>query len=87
MNLFKWDTLLFETYPANVFIRFQQKSSFLADVRDNKTNEPDNEDEYVKECDGEEEKGEITLSKVLKMADRREMYRLRKGIPDAHPKS
>ena len=34
---------------------------FFADVGDNKTNEPDNEEESVKECEGEEEKEEITL--------------------------
>ena len=41
----------------------------------------------MKECEGEEQKEEITLSKALEMADKLKMYCLRKGIPDAHPKS
>ena len=39
---------------------------------DNKTNEPDNEEESMKECEGEE-KEEIALSKALEMADKLKM--------------
>ena len=56
----------------------------MTEVWDIKTNEPDNE-ESVNECEGEEEKEEITLSKALEMADKLKMYCLRKGIPDGHP--
>ena len=49
-------------------------------VGDNKTNEPDNEEESVKEYEGEEEKEEIPLNKALEMADKLKMYCLRKGI-------
>ena len=78
MNITKWDTLLFETSPTDVFLTFQRKSGFFVEVGDNKTNEPDNEEESVKECDGEDEKEEITLSKALEMADKLKMYCLRK---------
>ena len=64
MNLTKWDTLLYETSPADRFVKFQGKSGFWAEVRDNKTNEPDNEEESAKECEGEEEKEEISLNKA-----------------------
>ena len=45
-----------------MFITFQGKLGFFffAEVGDNKTSEPDNE----KECERNEEKEEITLSKV-----------------------
>ena len=43
-----------------MFITFQGKSGFFAEVGYNKANEPDNE----KECEGNEENEEITLSKV-----------------------
>ena len=82
MNLTKWDTLLFETSLADVFITFQGKSGgFFAEVCYPKINEPDNEEE----CEGEEEKEEVTLSKALEMADKLKMYCPRQGIPDAHP--
>ena len=43
MNLTKWNTLLFETSPGDVFITFQGKSEgVFAEVRDNETNESDN---------------------------------------------
>ena len=49
--------------------------------------EPDNEKESAKECEREEAKKEITLSKKkMEMADKIKMYCLRKGIPDSHPK-
>ena len=64
MNLAKWDTLLFETSPADMFITFQGKSGFFAKAWDNKTNEPDNEKESATECEREEEKEEIYLSKA-----------------------
>ena len=35
MSLTKWGTLLFETSPAFVFIIFQEKSVFFAEVGDN----------------------------------------------------
>ena len=70
-----------------MFVTFQGKSVFFAEVWDNKTNEPDNEEESVKECEGEEEKEEITLSKTLETADKLKMYCLRKGFPDAHPQA
>ena len=44
VNLTKWDTLLFETSLPDVFITFQGKSGFCREVGDNKTIEPDNED-------------------------------------------
>ena len=54
MNFIKWDTLLFETSLTDVFITFQGKSGFsFAEVKDNKTTEPDNKDESVKEYEGE----------------------------------
>ena len=53
----------------------------MAEVGDNKTNDPDNEEE----CEGEEKKEEITLSKGLEIADNLKMYCPRKGVPDAHP--
>ena len=85
MNLTKWDIVLFETSLEFVFITFQGKSGgFVAEVGDNKTNEPDNEEKSVKECEREEEKEEITLSKALEMADKLKLYCLRKGFPDAH---
>ena len=59
----------------------------LTEVGDNKTIEPDIEKESVKECEREEAKKEITLSKALEMADKIKMYCLRKGIPDSHPAS
>ena len=46
MNLTKWDTLLFQTCPADVFITLQGKSGFfLVEVGNNQTNDPDNEEE------------------------------------------
>ena len=82
INLTKWDILLFETSPADVFITFQGESGFFfAEVGDNKTNESDHEEE----CEGEEEKEEITLSKALEMADKLKLYCPSKGIPDDHP--
>ena len=48
---------------------------FFAEVRDNKTNEPDNEVESVEKCEGKEEE-EITLGKALEMADKLKMYYL-----------
>ena len=48
MNLTKWDTLLFETSPADVFISGKIKGIFGVQVGDNKTNKPDNEDESQK---------------------------------------
>ena len=50
MNLTKWDTLLFKTSLADVFITFQRKSGVFEEAGDNKTNEPDNEEESVKQC-------------------------------------
>ena len=58
----------------------------FTEVGDNNTIEPDNEKESAKECEREEAKKEITLSKALEMADKIKMYCLRKGIPDSHPK-
>ena len=49
--------------------------------------EPDNQEESAKECEGEEKKEELTLSKTVDMADKLKMYCLRKGFPDAHPTS
>ena len=43
MNLTKWDALLFENSPANLFIIFQGKSGGFFAEEDNKTNETDNE--------------------------------------------
>ena len=79
------DTLLFETSPADVFITLQGKSGFFAEVWDNKTSEPDNEEESAKECEGEEKKEVITLSKTLDMTAKLQMYCLRKRFRDAHP--
>ena len=53
-----------------MFITFQSKSGFFTEAGDNKTNEPDNEEESAKECELEEAKEEITLSKALEMADK-----------------
>ena len=53
MNFTKWNTSLFETSPADVVITFEGKSFFFAEVGDDKTNEPDNEEESAKECEGE----------------------------------
>ena len=60
MKLTKWYNLLFETSPGDVFITFQGKSGFFAEVGDNKTNEPDNEEESAQKCEREEEMEEIT---------------------------
>ena len=58
----------------------------MAEVTDNKTNVPDNEEESVKECEGEEEKEEITLNKALEMADKLKNVLLKKKkIHDVHP--
>ena len=84
MNLTKWNTFLFETSSVDVFVTFHGKSGVLSEVRDNNTNDPDNEEESAKECEGEEEKEEITLSKALEMADKLIMYCPQKEIPDAH---
>ena len=80
MNLTKWDTLLFENSPADVFITVQGKSGIFCKVGDNKTNKPDNEEESAKECEGEEEKEEITLKQALKMATKLKMYCVRKDF-------
>ena len=85
MNLTKWDTFLFETSPLGVFITFPGKLGFCVDVGDNKTNEPDNEEESVKECEGEEEKKEITLSKALEMAVKLKVISLMNVISQVHP--
>ena len=85
MNLTKWDTLLFETSPGDVFITFQVKSGFCCKSWVYKTNESDNEEESSKECEGEEEKEKITLSEALEMADKLKICSLRKGMLDAHP--
>ena len=36
INLTKWDTLLFETSPADVFITFQGKSGVFEEAGDSK---------------------------------------------------
>ena len=65
MNLTKWDTLLFETSPADVFITFQGKSGvFFCRSWDDKTNEPYNEEESANEREREEEKEDINLIKA-----------------------
>ena len=53
-----------------MFITFHEKSVFFTEVGNNKTIEADNKEESVKECEGEEAKKEITLSKALEMADK-----------------
>ena len=60
-NLTNWDTLLFETSPADVFITFLGKSEGgnggggeVAEIADDKTSEPDKEEESAKKCEGEE---------------------------------
>ena len=85
MKLTKWDTLLFETSPADLFYNISGKIRGFAEVGDNKTNGPDNEGDSEKECDREEEKEEITLSKALSVVEKLKKYCLRNGFPDAHP--
>ena len=57
----------------------------MTEVGDNNTIEPVNEKESARECEREEAKKEITLSKALEIADKLKMYCLRKGFSNAHP--
>ena len=85
MNFTKWDTLLFEASPADPFITFQGKSgAFLQKLGIIKPMSLIM-NKSAKECEGEEEKEEIHLSKALEMADKLKMYCLRKRIHNAHP--
>ena len=73
MKLTKWDTLLFETYPSDVFITFQGKSGFV--LQKLGIIKPVglinlNQEESVKECEEEEENEGTTLSKAVVMADK-----------------
>ena len=49
MNLTKWDTLLFETSQADVFVTFKGNSGLFVEIGDN---EPDNEEESTTKCEG-----------------------------------
>ena len=71
----------------NISGKFNFFLCFFTEVGDNKTNEPDNEEESTKEFEGEEAKEEITLNKALEMANKLKMHCLRKGIPDVHSQS
>ena len=85
MNLIKWDIVLFETPLEFVFITFQGISSSLQKLGIiNLMSMIMKIEESMKECEGEKEKEEITLSKALGMTDKLKMYCLRNRFTDAH---